>query len=248
MYYINRLLFIVALLGSLSEFAHSQCPNPLDEETLNKLAINFTRTEVELQPGQTFPFELAAAEGCHYYQPLKACVSWSVEPARGARIDAHTGALTIDKATPHDSVFTVKANVEEGRRVVSTKVRVFTREANPLAGRWIQERPDTGGGGEARGTQDYIEELIFKADGTFSVTWLPFECYKDYWGTYANGKEKGRLQLKVQGGNHVPANIDGDGTFTLDGGGRLTLRGICLGSKKAEAKDAGCDLVFRHSP
>lgn len=250
MYHIIRLLVLVAWLSSLSELTHSQCENQLNEETLKKLAISsfFAPDEFDLQPGQTFTFTLGAAEGCRSFEPVKACVVWTVEPAKWARIDAHTGTLTVDKATAHDNTFTVRAIVENGRRVVSTNVRVYTREANPLAGRWAQEMPAAGAGGETPRFYEQINELHFKADGTFSVTWVPFECYKDYWGTYTSDKETGRLKLTIDRGNHMPADVNGDGTFTLDGSGRLALKGICLGSPSEEAKGAGCDLVFKRRP
>lgn len=246
MHRVTGLLLIAAWLSVSSDLTQPACPDPLDDKTLNALATNVA--EIDLEPGQSFPFVLGAAEGCHSFQPVKPCVSWSVEPAKGARIDAGTGAFTVDKSAPHGSVFTVKADVEGGRRIVSTKVRVYTREANPLVGRWKQERPDAGGGAGAGGRHDYIEELVFKADGTFSVTWLPFECYKDYWGTYSSDTRTRRLRLNVQGGNNVPADLDGDGTFAIDDSGRLTLKDICLGSKAANAKGAGCGLVFRRAP
>jgi hypothetical protein len=109
-----------------------------------------------------FPFILGAAEGCYSFEPIKACVIWSVEPAQGARIAADAGTLTIDKATPHNSIFIVKANVEDGRRVVSTKVRVFTREANPLVGRWAQTLPVTSQGDEIRGLTSTLKNSSSK--------------------------------------------------------------------------------------
>lgn len=245
MHYVFRLLFFVVWLSSLPAFAWSQGPNSLDEITLNKLTINPARSEVDLQPGQAFQFRLIAFEFCYSFQPVTARVVWSVEPAKAAWIDANLGGLVVEKATPHDTVFTVKANVEDGRRVLSTKVRVFTREGNPLAGMWRQEGTETARSNQVSRPFEYIEALLFRADGTFSVTWMPFECYTDYWGIYSFNKETGRLNLGVQGGNYVPHNVDGDGEVVFHGSDRLTLKGICLGSYRDGPKGPNCDLSFK---
>ena len=60
-----------------------------------------------------------------------------------------------------------------------------------------------------------IGELEFRADGTFSVTWVPFETYRDYWGRYTLDLRTGRLNLQVETGNYVPPDVDGDGTFCV---------------------------------
>ena len=94
---------------------------------------------------------------------------------------------------------------------------MFTPEANPLVGSW-QEEPGT------------INELIFRADGSFSVTWNPFEAYKDYWGTYTFDLDTGSIGLTIAGGNQMPVDFDGTGSFSFEGEDRVNLKDVCLGS------------------
>jgi hypothetical protein len=90
----------------------------------------------------------------------------------------------------------------------------------------------------------HIEELEFRADGTFSVTWVPFEIYKDYWGAYSYDLKQGTIKFVVEHGNYVPSDIDGNGTFEISQSGQLTLKDIWLGSKKSEDKPDVCKIIF----
>ncbi len=75
-----------------------------------------------------------------------------------------------------------------------------------------------------------IEELHFDADGSFSVTWIPFEVYKDYWGTYAYDLATGSISLSVAGGNYVPTDVRAStGSFSFEEK-RLVLRNLWLGT------------------
>ncbi len=89
-----------------------------------------------------------------------------------------------------------------------------------------------------------IRELLFHADGRFSVTWIPFEVYRDYWGTYTQDPRAGRLSLVVEGGNYVPPDMDGDGTFAVVAPRRLVLKDMWLGSEKRRTVPSACAAVF----
>jgi hypothetical protein len=68
--------------------------------------------------------------------PLKARVTWSIEPAvKGISIDP-TGKVSVDAAVSHGATAIVHADVESGRRKLSAKVYVFRPEENPLIGAW----------------------------------------------------------------------------------------------------------------
>jgi len=45
---------------------------------------------------------------------------------------------------------------------------------------------------------------------------MPFEVYRDYWGTYEYDLATDSLSLQVTEGNYVPDDIDGSGSFAFD--------------------------------
>jgi hypothetical protein len=215
----------------------------LDEGTLQDLRLSFDQN-VQMQPGETHAFSLGVVECCYIFEPVEASATWSVEPAEGASIDPGTGVFTVDPDTPAGSVFTVSADVENGRRVVSIEVYVFTPEANPFVGHWGEEAQFACDTGEEVPPEEPIRELAFRAEGTFSVTWMPFEIYRDYWGTYEYDLVEGTLDLVVNGGNYVPDDVDGSGSFSFDEQGRLILRDIWLGSPYGGTDPANCGHRF----
>jgi hypothetical protein len=226
----------------------------LDEETLQRLTIFAFPPGIEpatipvgsldggLQtwPGGTLALTLGFFECCYFFHPVAARAVWSIAPADGAVIEPETGLLTIDLATPSGSVFTVRADVENGRRIVEAEVAVFTPDANPLVGWWREGAQMTCDTGADVVPAEPIEEVVFDAAGTFTVTWFPFEVYKDYWGTYAFDLERGTLDLTIEGGNYVPPDVDGSGRFAADGVGQLLLTELWLGTPPNGTGPANC--------
>ena len=237
------LLSVAAAALGYHFFGQGQNAVGLDEDTLNRLELSMDQT-VQMRPGETRTFALGVVECCHYFAPVEACATWSVDPTEGASIDPDTGALTVDAATPSGSVFTVSVDVENGRRVVSTEVHVFTPQDNPLVGTWKEEAQFACSIGEEAVPEERIGELRFRADGRFSVTWTPFEVYKDYWGTYAYDLAQGDLDLVVTGGNYIPDDVDGSGLFSFDEQERLILRDMWLGSPRDGTGSANCGHRF----
>jgi hypothetical protein len=219
-------------------------------ETPSMVAVGSLGATIALQPGATiglhlgqFNYEICGT-GNRCFVPLPVAATWTVTPASGARIDRASGTLTIDAATPSGSVFTVSADIADGRRVVITEVYTFTPEANPLIGAWREEAQRACGTGEEVAPNLPIQELVFSADGTFAVTWLPFESYVDYWGTYTFDLSRGTLDLMVSGGNMIPADVDERGSFSVDASGHLILTDMWLGSPERESGAANCGHRF----
>ncbi len=165
----------------------AQSDSHLDDKTLSELSILTYLKSYQIEPGQSHTFTLlkpATVPGFPHWEEAKAQVIWSVEPQKDVHIDPVTGEFRVDKSTPAGSVFEVKADVENGRRILSIKVYVFTPETHPLVNRWKEKADIACGSQKALAPANPVRELLFWADGTFSVTWKPFETYRDYWGTY----------------------------------------------------------------
>jgi hypothetical protein len=219
-----------------------QCSQPLDEEVLDTLTTGFDQ-HFDMKPGTSKKFDLGTTECCYSFNPVDACVTWSVSPATGATIDAD-GNLTVDASATDGDVFTVTADVENGRKIVTSQVYIFTPEGNPFVGAWEEQSQLACSDGAEVTPESKIYELWFRADHRVNVTWMPFELYVDYWGTYTYDLETGALSIAVENGNYVPADIDNSGTFTIDTEGALELHDMWLGSPQESAAPAECGHVF----
>jgi hypothetical protein len=203
--------------------------------------------EIVLHPGDTVRLHVYAAAAPYDLAPLPASCAprWSVSGVRGVSIDARTGLLRVGRRVPDGTTATVSARMRGGGEVHNA-VRVVVPNAHPIVGMWQQQTETPCRGGSAGTPEHPIQELEFNADGTFSVTWMPFESYRDYWGTYRHDAATGRLVMQVTGGNHVPPNLDLDGRATLQGNARLTLAEITLG-RSDDAPATACTATFRRT-
>lgn len=103
-----------------------------------------------------------------------------------------------------------------------------------LVGQWRQAEHECGMALDVR-------ELEFHADGRFSVTWRPFETYRDYWGRWSFDERTRELALVMEGGNNRPADFVGRGRIRL-ADGALHLGEISLGSAYGRGP---CPASFR---
>jgi hypothetical protein len=215
---------------------------PLSEEVVNTLGFNVFGQTYEAKPGESLDLSVGAIECCYLKMPVEACVTYSVSPAEGATIDA-AGALSIAGDVEPGTVFTVTADVEDGRKVLTTEVFVYTPESNPFVGIWHEVAQLPCGGGAEVAPEMAIQELWFRASGEVQVTWFPFEVYFDYWSDYTYDLQTGDLEITPTGGNYVPADVEGVGTFKLEGN-QLVLEDMWLGSPQNGMTPANCGHRF----
>jgi hypothetical protein len=221
------------------------CPTPLDDETLRRLEIS-PRRSFGLQPGQSTQLRVGVTECCVFFDPKPACVVWSITSDPHVRIDAASGQVSVDSSAVHDSAFVVTANVENGKQILTTTLHIYVPSANPLVGTWHEDAEFACGSGNEVKPPEEIRELIFTADRSFSVTWHPFEVYRDYAGKYQFDLASGRLDLTVEGGNYVPADFDGSGTFKVDDQGRLVFTDMWFGQPNSTKVTPACGHRFVH--
>jgi hypothetical protein len=220
-------------------------PERISDEDSKHLALAMGSI-IELQPGASRQLQVGVVRCCYVFQPIKACPSWSISPGQGATIDPATGLVAVDKSTPNGSVFTVSAKLGAGPRTVTIDVHVFNPQDNPLVGIWREDVQFACGTQTEVSPAEPIRELQFKADGTFTVTWHPFEVYHDYWGSYTFDQASHRLDLVIDEGNYIPNDAAGSGTFSIDASGRLLLSDLWLGSPRDAQSPANCGHRFKH--
>ncbi len=103
-------------------------------------------------------------------------------------------------------------------------VRITDPALHPLAGRWTETQEKRCGNTVWSTPARPIGEVVFNADGTFTVTVQPFESYHDYWGTYRY--KQGSLTLEATGGNKLPSVRLAEGTAQIDPSGVLQMEGL----------------------
>src|SRR5215469_15408839 len=231
----TKSFFLALLLISACLASATDCKQPLDPQTLNRLSLGWDN--LELHPGDSHQLSLAILATYAPAQQVPACAAWKVEPeGKGATISS-TGLLTLAPDTPPRSKFIVTADIEQGRAQRQLAILVYTNDDQPLVGYW-QEKSRFGCSAQKETSSlQPIRELEFKAKGWFSVTWVPFEVYRDYWGSYNADNSSRVLSLKIEEGNCVPKDFQGAGKFKLVDKNTLELTGVYLGEKNTTGQD-----------
>lgn len=89
-------------------------------------------------------------------------------------------------------------------------------------------------------------ELVLNKDGTFNFTVMPFETYKDYWGTFSVDETKHIINFKIEGGNNVPKDAKLKNVkYAFDKEGHLILTNYYYGTVAKESKP-GNTHIFKH--
>ncbi|HEX8274322.1 MAG TPA: hypothetical protein VF615_16920 [Longimicrobiaceae bacterium] len=218
-----------AILLAMASCAGNAVPAAPPPCTLPEGALLVSPGEYELRPGTVDSVRLLVSRfpGAFESLPDGCRPAWSLPEGGPASVDARSGVIRIAPDAPDGTAFPLLARV--GGREVRTTVRVVDPARSPLVGTWAQTGETPCGAAEAAPAEP-IRELQFRRDGTFGVTWMPFESYQDYWGAYTHDAASGRLKLMVQGGNFVPEELDLDGVAEIKGG-VLRLREMWLGSR-----------------
>lgn len=196
---------------------------------------------VATQPArQGASLRLYASTGLHGMNALDAsCLTdWKTsDPAISVSPDRKV-VLISPKARP-GTLATVSARL--GERRLETRFRVVGATEPSLVGFWSQQTVDCGAGAQP---EQPLRELRFDPVGGFSVTFVPFETYKDYWGEARFEAASGRLAMTVEKANRSSLGaVDLEGEAQLDGPDRLILQGVYFGGLPTPPS-ASCRYVF----
>jgi hypothetical protein len=95
-----------------------------------------------------------------------------------------------------------------------------------------------------------IDELTFRADGTFSIGWAPDDGHstapvktRDYRGRYTIVPTRGSLRIGIDDSSPRAADFSGEGTWAIDKG-QLTVTNVWFGTRQARQKPDICELTF----
>src|SRR5688500_256714 len=204
--------------------------------------LGISMAAIELVPGESVrmakPMMYTVPHVAPDSLPATCGIRWSV--GSGATI-TDDGELTISRDAAPGSTVVVRAHVDT--LVAAQQILVVDPAPNPIAGQWTQVGPALCANGE-RPSGDIVRELEFKRSKTFSVTRVPFESYRDYWGTYSFDATDARLTLTVSGGNSVPGFTTTElAARVVDG--VLSLDGALLSPSQSAAPGESCRSVFR---
>jgi hypothetical protein len=164
--------------------------------------------------------------------PVRCTTNWTVTGPATLSLDRATLTIAPD-AAPGSMVSVGFRHMD---KTVTKQFRVVGRDELVLTGRWSQQSLD-----RCRAAEP-VRELEFSPEDRFSVTFTPFETYRDYWGSYSFDPATGRIALKVEGGNNVPDGLDLEGQADM-AGGRLVLKDMFLGSRDG-SRQTGCIYTF----
>lgn len=218
----------------------------LEGEELARLTHSKSLSVVaQARPGDTVDIDLGYDECCYSFVKQDVCAAFSVTPAGAATIDPETGVLAIPASTPSGTTLHVTADVQDGERLIELDVSVYTDEAMPQVGIWRERSVVSCDDDSTMDPVDPIQEIVFWADGTYSVTWQPFEIYRDYMGSAVFDSVDDSVSLTVSGGNIVPASFDGEGAFELFDVNTMRLNGVWLGSRNSPF--VGCGHVLERA-
>ena len=131
--------------GLPGRIAAAECTTPpLDEEILPRLSIWLPTSA---QAGREVAFHFGYVECCYVMLHATDCVGFSVAPDGSAEIDlplpaqqepraeAKLGKLKLGSFLNHGDTVTLRADVEDGTRVVEATVHIYPPAGNPLVGR-----------------------------------------------------------------------------------------------------------------
>ncbi|HET9768447.1 MAG TPA: hypothetical protein VFS60_16480 [Thermoanaerobaculia bacterium] len=201
-----------------------------------------------LRPGGGGQLILSCERCCWVPESADAKVRWWLQPASAGTVAADGRFTLRADLVPGTRVKAIGEVASGAHRRVEMEILVIDPAPQPWAGMWreVERVPCAGAKPAAVGVAaPLIEELELNEDGTFAVTWHPFERYKDYWGTYTVDRKANAIRLTVDGGNFVPKGLDLAGTIAFPATGQMVLRDLYLGAPSdAATVPAACGHRF----
>ena len=244
----SSVVLMIALMAPVMALAATACSEEWFAKNRPSLSLELGEGHNVIRPGGKYDIRLNYGPGVN----VAECVRFSLESDRPEYFQLSEGAarLIVSPDAPHGVRVRVKWETPTQVLKGAASYQVIESASAPLVGRW-QVKGIIGCDGAQHAPQSQLaKELIFDANGKFSVTWRPFESYVDYWGDYVYDSDRKQLSMIISGGNYVPAGVRLQGVARVTPDGNGELQGIWLGAEKA-ASDAeanpekSCGLVIK---
>jgi hypothetical protein len=169
-------------------------------------------------------------------EPLDCTSEWQVsDPALGRISDDRLTLKIAEDARPGAELI---ISYLGGGKPVRRSVRIVGKDEKVLTGIRGQRSVET------CAVPAKIGEIEFTENGQFSVTFQPFETYRDYWGTYRFDPATGAVAMKLEGGNYRPDGLDLEGTAAFAADGALVLEDLYLGQPSGVPGSGPCRYIF----
>jgi len=216
-----------------------QTPDECLPRADNAVAIWWFRP-LELAPGASVSLEAYWTDRPHSFERApRHCVTDIEFSSEGiVELEADGVSIRVADDAPAAALVTITGRI--GDQSLEAQIRVVRPEEAPLRGTWRQTASTCSDGVMPAP----IQELVFDSTGQFSVTWTPFEVYKDYWGAYRFDPAVKSFSAEVESGNQRPANLDLAGTASVVGD-ELILEDVWFGDPARLAAGVGrCTYRF----
>jgi len=155
--------------------------------------------------------------------PPELLTGWTASPAGQVTVARDGKSLSVSPTATPGTEVTLSASFC-GQRDIKRTIRIVGKDEPVLTGLWREQSKQCAG----ETPQDAVRELEISDLGDFSVTYYPFESYRDYWGKAAFDAATGVLTLTIAGGNKVPTHPKLSGRAKLTPEGALVLEHFFL--------------------
>lgn len=185
---------------------------------------------LERPRGASISLEASWTDRPGAFEPIpKHCVTdLQISPAGLATIGADGASISLAEDAPSGALITITGRV--AAQTLEAQVRVVDPINAPLSGTWRQSHTSCA-------EHVPVRELVFNSEGRFTVTWTPFEAYRDYWGTYRLDPAARAFSAEVEGSNRQPENLDLVGSVSFEGD-VLVLADVWLGNPARMSAEA----------
>jgi hypothetical protein len=216
------------------------CDPDLDAGSFARLALE--AMERDVRPGQRIPLRVGYYTSPDVpFEPVAACVRWSVVEADMATVDGAAGILTVlpgAKGRIH-----LRGAVAASGTTVEAEIIVVGDAVAPIAGHWKEQARLDCGTRAWVPPERPIVHLELRAEGELVMTWTWQDFVSDYVAKYSYNPETARMRVEVTGGKYPPADPRMDGTARIERGA-LVLEGIWLASTRYAGEPRACGHRF----